>query len=173
MNIKNQKGVALVVSLVILIAMTLVGVTSMKGSMNEITMAGNLRETGLTFQAAEAGLRQAESYVSKTISSAEFNGNTPGKLGKDDKDPDYLDASSWSGTETTSLTLAGISTNPQYIIKHLGPWAQNPLAMVNTGGGYAGQLPGRIKENYRITSRGEGQTGKTFRTVQSYYGIEY
>ena len=72
-----------------------------------------------------------------------------------------------------SLSLSGISNNPKYIIKYLGEWAQNPLALINIGGGYGGQPPGRITSNYRVTARGTGQTGRSFRTVQSYYGIEY
>ncbi len=169
----QQKGAALIVSLVILIAMTMLGITSMRGSSTEIAMAGNLREAGLTFQAAEAGLRSAESIVESSDSSAMFDGLSVSMLGEFDADPDYLAKASWDGAAELNLGLAGISTNPRYIIKFLGTWAQNPLALVNTGQGYGGQPPGRITSNYRVTTRGTGQTGRTFRTVQSYYGVEY
>lgn len=172
-QIKTQKGAALVVSLIILVAMTMLGITSMKSSSTELTMAGNLRESGLTFQAAEAGLRFAESEVEQSTSPANFDGSNPSRLGRNDADPDYLDADIWDTTLSADVTLANISTNPRYVIKYLGDWAQNPLALVNIGQGYGGQSPGRIISNYRVTSRGSGQTGVTFRTVQSYYGIEY
>lgn len=172
-QIHSQQGAALVVSLVILVAMTMLGITSMKGSSTELTMAGNLRESGLTFQAAEAGLRHAESIVENSASSAIFDGTNPSRLSKGDTDPDYLVTTTWDNALSADVTLANISTNPKYIIKYLGDWAQNPLALVNIGEGYGGQSPGRIISNYRVTSRGSGQTGRTFRTVQSYYGIEY
>ena len=170
---QQQRGAALVVSLVILVAMTMLGITSMRGSSTEIAMAGNLRESALTFQAAEAGLRSAETIVESSISPAIFDGLSPSMLGETDTDPDYLDKTTWDGASELSLSLSGISTNPKYIIKYLGEWAQNPLALINIGGGYGGQPPGRITSNYRVTSRGTGQTGRSFRTVQSYYGIEY
>ena len=68
MNIRNhnrQAGVTLVVSLVILVTMTLLGVTSIQSTRTEVAMAGNLREAGLTFNAAEAGLRFAETFVER------------------------------------------------------------------------------------------------------------
>lgn len=172
-RIKNQQGVVLIVSMVVLLAMTILGITSMKGSLTEIGMAGNLRETGLTFQAAEAGLRSAEVIIDDSSSATMFDGLSVSMLGETDTDPDYLDSSSWSGAEHSTTQLAGIGTNPQYIIKFLGVWAQNPLALVNIGSGYGGQPPGRVISNFRVTSRGSGQTGKIFRTVQSYYGKEY
>ncbi len=172
-QLRNQQGVALIVSLVILIAMTMLGITSMKGSSTELTMAGNLRESGLTFQAAEAGLRSAEKIIKESSSAAIFDGSTDSMLAENSQDPDYLDTASWDSANYADVTLTGISTNPKYIIKFLGVWAQNPLALVNIGSGYDDEPPGRIISNYRATSRGTGQTGNTFRTVQSYYGIEY
>ena len=172
-RIKSQQGAALVVSLVILIALTLLGVTSMKSASTEISMAGNLRETGLSFQAAEAGLRSAESIVAESTTHTTFDGLSVSLLDENTADPDYMAKESWEGASATTVTLANISNNPQYIIKYLGIWSQNPLDLVNTGQGYGAQSPGRIISNYRITSRGSGQTGTTFRTVQSYYGIEY
>jgi len=172
-RLNNQKGAALIVSLIILMAMTMLGITSMKGVTTELAMAGNLHESALTFQAAEAGLREAEVVVADSTSAAIFDGSSPSMLGLTDADPDYMDADSWDSADSVSLSLANIHINPQYVIKYLGIWAQNKNALVNTGGGYGGQPPGRIISNYRVTSRGTGQTEKTFRTVQSYYGIEY
>jgi type IV pilus assembly protein PilX len=171
----SQKGAALIVSLIILVAMTLLGITSMKGTSSEMAMAGNLRESALTFQAAEAGLRSGESIVENSTSSAMFKNSTnTAYLDDSDTDPDYLDKTSWGSAQSASgITLAGIKTNPKFFIKYLGEWAQNPLALVNIGSGYGGQPPGIVTSNYRVTSRGTGQTDNTFRTVQSYYGVQY
>ena len=172
-HLNQQQGAALVVSLIILVAMTLLGITSMKSSSTELTMAGNLRESGLTFQAAEAGLRFAETIIEDSVSNGIFDDSSESMLGEFTTDPDYMESTSWEGATAANVTLAGISNNPRYIIKYLGEWSQNPLALVNIGSGYGGQPPGRLISNYRVTSRGTGQTGKAFRSVQSYYGKEY
>jgi type IV pilus assembly protein PilX len=174
-NIHPQKGAALIISLIILVVMTLLGITSMKGTSTELAMAGNLRESALTFQAAEAGLRSGESIVANSASREVFNDpNNSAYIYNTEQEPDYLDKASWSKAETAQgITLAAVHTSPKYFIKYLGEWAQNPLALVNIGSGYGGQPPGIITSNFRVTSRGTGQTDKTFRTVQSYYGIKY
>lgn len=171
---KNQQGAALIVSLVILVAMTLLGITSMKGTSTELAMAGNLRESGLAFQAAEAGLRSGELIVENSNSNAMFrDGTNSAYLDDSTADPDYLDPNSWAQAETSNVSLAGVYANPSYFIKFMGEWSQNRPALVNTGSGYGGAPPGISTSNYRVTSRGMGQTGNTYRTVQSYYGVRY
>ena len=68
LNYNEQSGMVLVVSLMILISLTILGVTTMQATRTEVAMAGNQRESGLTFNAAEAGLRSAESFVNTSIS---------------------------------------------------------------------------------------------------------
>ncbi len=100
--LKNQHGAALIISLVILIAMTLIAVTSMKGTSTELSMAGNLRESGLTFQAAEAGLRSGEAEIQSSSSSSTITGGT---IAETTVDPDYLMASTWTGAQEAGLDL--------------------------------------------------------------------
>ncbi len=164
-SLKQQHGATLVVSLVILLALTMLGITSMKGTTAEIAMAGNLRESALTFQAAEAGLNQAESILAA--------GNDPaGMLAASDPDPDYFLDSSWSNATVASLTLAGISNNPRYIVKFLGTWDPDKnVSSLDPGfSGYGLISNAKTIRYYRATARGYGITGKTFRTVQSFYG---
>jgi len=169
--INNQRGAALIVSLVILLAMTLVAVTSMKGTSTELSMAGNLRESGLTFQATEAGLREAESIVANSTSSASIGS----LVTEATADPDYLVASSWAAVSEADIDLSsvGVYSKPKYIIKFVDENSANPLDLVNIGSGYGGSPKGQVISIYRITARASGQTGSTFRTVQSHYGIEY
>jgi type IV pilus assembly protein PilX len=172
----KQKGAALIVSLIILVAMTLLGITSMKGTSTELSMAGNLRESALSFQAAEAGLRNAESVVEASTSAASLTGST-GYIAEFDADPDYLTASSWSNARSipdTDMDLAGIATNPKFFIKYALKWSNNKLDKgLNKGSGYGGQQPGETAYIFKITSRGSGQTGRSYRTVQSYYAKKY
>ena len=56
----RQRGAVLVVALLMLLVMTVLGVTAMQMSRMEERMAGNSRDINLAFQGAEAGLRDAE-----------------------------------------------------------------------------------------------------------------
>lgn len=167
-SIKYQSGAALVVSLIILVAMTMLGITSMKGSVTELAMAGNLRESALTFQAAEAGLSAAEAILAA--------GNDPvNLLDENAVDPNYLNDTTWDNaalTNEATASLANISTNPRYIVKFLGQWDPDKnVSSLDPGFSGYGQTSSAQKIDYfRSTARGFGQTGNTFRTVQSFFG---
>ena len=59
----NQRGVALIMSLIILVVLTLLGLTSMQSTRTEIAMAGNMREADIAFQSAEMGLIASEEFI--------------------------------------------------------------------------------------------------------------
>lgn len=67
----NQSGVVLIISLVILLLLTLLGLTGMQTTSLEEKMANNMRDKNIAFQAAEAALKIGESkakdlYAKKT-----------------------------------------------------------------------------------------------------------
>jgi len=81
MNIQRkhaQQGVALVVSLIILVSLTMLGLTSIQRTTNDLAMAGNQRETGLMFQSAEVGLVTAEDFVEASNTNVDFDDTTLG-----------------------------------------------------------------------------------------------
>jgi len=55
-QIRQQRGAALIVGLMMLVALTLIGVTTMGMSSMELRMASNAQNKSNAFQAAEAGL---------------------------------------------------------------------------------------------------------------------
>lgn len=55
-----EKGVALLVALILLLMLSLVGVSAMQGTTMQEKMSGNLRDQHSAFNAAEAALRQGE-----------------------------------------------------------------------------------------------------------------
>ncbi len=63
----RQRGAVLVISLLILLIMTLIGITGMQTSVLEERMAGNYRDIALAFQASETALRDAESRIRDSI----------------------------------------------------------------------------------------------------------
>jgi type IV pilus assembly protein PilX len=162
----------LVVSLVILITLTILGLTTMQSTRTEVSMAGNLRESGITFNAAEAGLSNAESFVGGSISKNVYTDPDTGLFNKTDEDPDYFADPTWVASQAASITLPHVAEQPKFVVKYLGDRAQNDAALINIGGYGSGQ-PGKIVSNFRITAKGFGQTSNSVRYVQSYYGKEF
>ena len=58
-----QRGITLVVVLLLLIVVTLLGLAAMRGTVMQERMSGNAAARAIAFQAAEAVLREAESYA--------------------------------------------------------------------------------------------------------------
>lgn len=60
---RAQRGAALIVSLIMLLLLTVLGLSSMNTITMEERMAGNMNDYNLAFQAAEAGLRGGEGFI--------------------------------------------------------------------------------------------------------------
>lgn len=58
-----QSGITLVVVLLLLVVVTLLGLAAMRGTIMQERMSGNVSARGTAFQAAEAALRTAESWL--------------------------------------------------------------------------------------------------------------
>jgi len=166
---KNQRGATLMISLMILLVMTLIGVTSMGTSNLEEKMAGNDRDLNLAFQSAEAALRQAENYLMNDIAStAAFNGGTAGlyALGSN---PDITAAATWASSINYSGTISGIKTSPKYIIEIMGDVGNEDVNI----SGYGESSGSGVITTFRITSRGTGGTDGAVAMLQSYYGRRF
>lgn len=174
----KQQGVALVVSLIILVSLTMLGMTSIQRTTSDLSMAGNQRETGLMFQSAELGLMTAETLIEDTDSNGDYD-DTDGMFTVRASDTSYVprkyfDTGTWTAANSRDAGAAmtsefGLKEQPRFIVEYLGDRAQNALATVNIGG-YGTQQTGEIVSIYRSTARGVGLTGNSFRYVQSYFG---
>lgn len=67
---KVQRGVVLIVAMIMLIVVSLLAVTSMRNSASTEALAGNVRTTELATQAAEIALRHCESSVVELVTVA-------------------------------------------------------------------------------------------------------
>lgn len=66
----NQKGAILFVSIILLVILSLMGITALRVSTMEERMAGNMRDRAIAFQAAEAALRAAEQFLGAGVPTA-------------------------------------------------------------------------------------------------------
>ena len=64
---KGQSGAVLIVSLIMLLLMTIIGVTAMQGTVVQERMAGNLRDKDVAFQSAELALRDGEDFLDENL----------------------------------------------------------------------------------------------------------
>lgn len=152
----RQKGAVLIVSMIILLVMTMIGVTAMQTTTMEERMAGNMRDQNFAFQAAEVALRDAEDFIEGIINTSGFNG-TEGLHGLADTEPDYANSATWSstvssrayGTDTGAPAVNGVQTQPRYFIK-----------IISVSGGTT---------TFRITARGTGQSNDSQVLLRVYY----
>ena len=77
---KNQSGMALVVSLAILTILTIIALTAASGSLLQLRMANNSQQQNIAFQTAESGFKRwlinpSETAFTATIGS-EISGTT-------------------------------------------------------------------------------------------------
>jgi len=171
----RQRGAALVVSLLILLVMTLIGVTAMQTTVMEERMAGNLRNSNLAFQAAEAALREAEAYLAPLTAANQPTAVSacltppctvwqPNQVAS--MDFGSLDRSWWEanaipyGTNGSNGPLSNIAGQPYYVIEELDFISDSkviPQSSTASGGTYV----------YRITAQGIGGDPNARAIVQS------
>ncbi len=113
-----QRGMVLVASMMILIIITLLGLSAMRSAGLEERMSGNQYDQNYVFEAAEAALREAEVVAAAplTFTNACTNGLCPTPVaGATDR---WLD-SSFTGWKSAANANAGIVT-AQYILEDMG-----------------------------------------------------
>ena len=64
-HLNNQRGAILIIAMVMLLLLTIIGLSSMRGTSLQESMAGNIRDSSLALQAAEAALRKGEGVVNE------------------------------------------------------------------------------------------------------------
>jgi type IV pilus assembly protein PilX len=167
-----QSGAALVVSLLILLVMTLIGISSMQTTTMQEKMSSNLREHEQAFEAAESALRAAEQYIENNVSlTATFDSNGSDGLYDTDGVQDRWRNLLWDGSDSREDTSHNgtydAAANPRYIIEYYGS-AQTEVDKYNLSG-YGSGAGGGDLELFRITARGTGANSASPVYLQSYY----
>lgn len=164
---RRTRGAALIVSLIMLVVMSLLGVTSMSTSRLEERMAGNARDRSYAFEAAETALIDGENYIGNDEVKS-FDGSTTGLHPKPDSGHQLYQESDWAWDDdhtrlydkATSNPLPRVSEQPRYYVEFLGEESsQNSLVV-----GF--EAKGGVKF-YRITARGVGASGSSAAIIQS------
>ena len=115
----RQRGIALIASMLILIIITLLGLSSMRSAGLQERMSGNQYDRNVVLEAAEAALRQGEAIAAAplTIPATCTNGVCPKPVaGMADRWTD----SGFTGWQAATSTRPALVTS-QFIIEDMGP----------------------------------------------------
>ena len=172
-NHTKQSGVALIISMIVLLLLTIIMITALRVTTLEEKMSGNSQDQNIAFQAAESALREAEAYIESgaapfnplKLSGAPFRAavgeNICGVgafLGlcatttplQSDLLPDVT-----GGTITASTGIPGLAAEPQYVIE-----------LIRTDPSVDSS---RIYATFRITTLAWGEENNTAVRLQSTY----
>jgi type IV pilus assembly protein PilX len=171
---QRQRGVALFISLVLLLILTIVGISAVQTTTLETRMARNEHDTMLAFQAAESALRDAEDFLEGIVTTAVFTDGGANGLWTI---ADFGDADRWTvanvwtgGGSVEADTEAGdvVAEQPRYLIEHIASVIREENAY-QLDDPYAGGTADRI-EMFRITARGVGGSPNARVLLQTTYG---
>jgi type IV pilus assembly protein PilX len=168
----KQSGSVLLISLVMLLILTLVGLSAMRNTAIEEKMAGNMRDKGLSFQAAEATLRAAEKYIEDNIVSTQAF-DTDGSDGLYDKsNMNVWKTLSWDANDSIEYSdfdsTYQIAESPRFIIQHIASIATDPNTL--NLGNYGQNTGAGTIEMFLITTRATGGSGNAPIFLQTTYG---
>lgn len=166
-TLQQQSGAVLAVSLILLLLLTLIGVTSTQVTGLEEKMAGNMRDRNLAFQAAESALRVGEVAAAAAGTLSCPGANPPGFFRPRDlncdgtiETADIWNSMNWN-TQSNSYvgtSLAELSANPRYIVEYMGlicVSVTSPCPIADS------------RRTYRITARAVGGTTDAVVILQS------
>ncbi|HEY4210627.1 MAG TPA: PilX N-terminal domain-containing pilus assembly protein [Steroidobacteraceae bacterium] len=175
---RHQSGAILVVSLLLLLVLTILGVVMMQTSTMQERMSGNTRDLGLALQGAEAGLRYGEAQLSAAAALPATSGTIPCAVCQVGILPVAIYDSSqfnWStqaqcfgSTTITCPTASGamaiLHEQPQYTTESLG-FVPDSLDV--------GQDPPEGRDFYQISAHSTGASGKPNTVLQSTFARRF
>lgn len=166
---RQQSGIALIISLVMLALLAIITIVAMQVTSLEEKMAGNARNHNIAFQAAESALREAEALINGggtefyplKLSSGPFQNTTApvcvsGLCGVTEP----LQSESFpsvAGKQTAVSGIANIVAEPEYIIE---------LIRVDPS-----TDSGRVYATFRITTQAWGGDINSLVQLQSTYRL--
>jgi len=172
-RVQTERGVALIMGLILLVVVTLLGLSNLQTVTFEEKMTGATYDRQIALQAAEAALREAEQYVENnkptpsyadadgTCPSGAINNCTSGICPPPDKDcpSRWLPAAGFTQWQNASA-LPALAGTPQYFIEYLG----NTFPCSDGGA----SDPKNCKR-YRIIARSNPGAGRASVMLQSVY----
>lgn len=185
--LNRQEGAVLVVALVLLLVMSLIGLSSVVSSTLQEKMASNAQQRTLARANAEVGLVAAETFLTNNIKSssalASFNGGTLGLysafhvndvIASDQLAPrtnslaDESNPALWTNAnsvEVLNLSDKVKARNPRYVIEYVGRRSQSGTPVWSPSGPIERGAP----HLFKITAIGWSRDTGVYSVLQSHY----
>ena len=153
---EGQRGVTLVVVLILLVVLTLIAMASVRGTLVEQYMSTSEVDRSLSFQATEAALREGEALAAgkPTMPST---GCSSGLCATPDPTatPRWLDTdANWTtNSRASTVTLPSNTATPRYIVEVMAVDAVSGANCVTSGDVSPDAACTNNESRYRITAR--------------------
>ena len=167
-KMKNQRGIVLAISLIVLLLITILAVSGMRSTIMEERMASNSRNSNLAFQRAETALRAGEMALDSAANEVPTaKSGVNGEANNIGAGPipcvvslnslDFHIAAVWNGSGACTYDSAGTldANKHKYFIEYF--YGIKPVTSI-IGVCF-----------YRITARGYGDNQNSYSTLQSTY----
>jgi len=166
----NSRGSVLVISLLMLLVLTMLGVTALDSTVMEERMSVNNRQHNLAHQAAEAALKNAENWLSNAAGNvvsesdiskfAATNELYNSMVSTRSRDWDTMDPTAWLGDNSQGISsldnypadMSIIPGAPRYVIEYIGRVGNPPLSFTD---------PDLRSYAFRVTAIGWGTDRQT------------
>jgi type IV pilus assembly protein PilX len=175
-NYRTNTGVALFISLVLLLVLTILGVSVVQTTSLEIRMARNEHDALLAFEAAESALRDAEVILEATTSTVAYNDGGAGGLWDM---PDLNDGNRWEddaiwadGRSIVAATPVNGTPNqpqPRFMIEHIATVQRDENAYQQDNEYNAAGSSDSV-DVFRVTALGFGGSQNSRALLQTTYG---
>ena len=151
---RQQSGIALIVSLIMLVVITVLVLASLRTATLEERMAGNQRDRSVAAQSTESVMRTAASTL-VSLSVFDLTSSCTNGLCSMDSAPDFK-SYDWSGgakhkaidkSATANMLSPDLASNPGYFLEYAGR-AKSPKT-------------GKWIFMYRVTARSTGNNSST------------
>lgn len=161
-SIIKQQGVALIISLLLLVAITLLALSSIKRTTLQEKMTANLYDKQLTQQQVEAALLEGErrlNVLDPTILAFVFP--IPAA---DQVDRWTLDNPGAPGWQNATVMNNGMANAASYIIEYMGDWPNPEFPDCNSA---TTPARGCLSPTFRITARTQDDDGRAAIIMQT------
>lgn len=173
-SVTNQRGVAMIVALVMLLVATLIGMAGMRSNSLQERMSANMYDRSLAFQRAEASLRAAEVAITGSWKIADLGGvdcsPESANLCKIVPDTTFLaNNTNWTVVDAKhDVNDSRTPGTPQYHIEFMGTGsAESDLGLEANAdyGNYGNAYPPDDVAYYRVTARSSSPADSGDRSI--------
>lgn len=167
---RNHRGIALIVSLILLTLMSLVGAAGIRAVTKEEKMVSQVFDRSLAFQAAESALREGEQWIEAAGRPTPANGAGCTMMGSGTQVmvcghlvtatvPRWISTSFTDWANATAVGTGSFAITPQYFVEYLGGTFPCSLTDVTSSN----------CKRYRVSARANPGSERASVVVQSIY----